>query len=167
MNLTHHVEQLQAQLATAAAAGDDTTREVAGRLASALEPAARVTILDALSEASAELTTAIAPASIDVRLRGRDIDFVIDGLPDAAEPATASASEATPADEPGEAIDLDESSTSRTTLRLPDTIKARAEKAAKAEGISLNAWLVRAIAAGLDSNGSARTRNSRLSGWMR
>ena len=42
-----------------------------------------------------------------------------------------------------------------------------AKKAAKAEGLSLNAWLVRAIAAGLDTSGSARTRTSRISGWMR
>ncbi|MBE8147280.1 toxin-antitoxin system HicB family antitoxin [Brevibacterium casei] len=166
MNITRHVEQSQNQLANAAA-GDDTTREVAGRLASALEPAARVTILDALADASAELTTAIAPASIDVRLRGRDIDFVVDGLSDATEPAPASASQPPPSDDAGEALDLDEASTSRTTLRLPDTIKARAEKAAKAEGLSLNAWLVRAIAAGLDTSGSARTRTSRISGWMR
>ncbi|WP_211978277.1 toxin-antitoxin system HicB family antitoxin [Brevibacterium sp. W7.2] len=169
MNITRHVEQLQNQLTAAAAAGDDTTRDVAERLVTALEPAARVTILDALTDASAELTSAIAPAVIDVRLRGRDIDFVVDGLPaprgdeDDATIAQPGAEQAA-ADVP---VDLDDASTSRTTLRLPDSIKARAEQAAKAEGISLNAWLVRAVAAGLDTRGTERTRTSRISGWMR
>lgn len=167
MNITRHVEELQNQLTTAAAAGDDTTREVAQRLVTAIEPAARVTILDALTDASAELTAAIAPASIDVRLRGRDIDFVVDGLPEPAAAAAPAAHKPAQSVEAAEPLDLDEASTSRTTLRLPDTVKARAEKAAKAEGMSLNAWLVRAIAAGLDTRGTEQTRTSRISGWMR
>lgn len=189
MNITRHIEQLQNQLTASAAAGDDTTRDVADRLVTALEPAARVTILDVLTDSSAELTAALAPASIDVRLRGRDIDFIVDGIPAAdvtsvggqgsAAPASSTSPLNSPSapttywsgasaesDEDNPAIAEDES-TSRTTLRLPDSIKARAEKAAKAEGISLNAWLVRAISAGLEPSGSKSKRSNSISGWMR
>lgn len=177
MNITRHVEQLQNQLTAAAAAGDDTTRDVADRLVTALEPATRVVILDVLSESSAELTAAIAPASIDVRLRGRDIDFVVDGLPTGETNAAEETEPANRFSEP-ERVEADtaagphpwsaeDESTSRTTLRLPDSIKAQAEKAAKAEGISLNAWLVRAIAAGLAPRGRSHQRSNKISGWMR
>ncbi|RBP62901.1 HicB-like protein involved in pilus formation [Brevibacterium sanguinis] len=179
MNITHHVEQLQNQLTATAAAGDEATREVADRLVTALEPAARVVILDVLAESSAELTTAIAPASIDVRLRGRDIDFVVDGLPvgdassrsaDAGPDGHGGGSGAGDETDRGASpvpIGMDDDSTSRTTLRLPDSIKAQAERAAKAEGISLNAWLVRAIAAGLEPRSKSRQRSNTISGWMR
>ena len=51
--------------------------------------------------------------------------------------------------------DGDEGATSRTTLRLPDSLKARAEAAAAAEGVSLNAWFVRAVSAALEPRRSA------------
>ena len=39
--------------------------------------------------------------------------------------------------------------TSRLNLRLPDALKVRVEQAARTEGLSLNAWLLRAAAAAL------------------
>ena len=179
MNITRHVELLQNQLTIAAAAGDDTSRDVAARLVAALEPAARVAILDVLTESSAELTSVIAPASIDVRLRGRDVDFIVEGLSGADAEADTSGAEFGPdgggpgpdgeiGHEEEGGLEFEGESTSRTTLRLPDSIKARAEKTAKSEGISLNAWLVRAIAGGLEPRGATtRQRSNKISGWMR
>ena len=65
------------------------------RLAVALEAAARLAILDALSEAVGEITSQLAPGSVDLRLRGRDVEFAVskpaaeaaEGPPDAAQPA--------------------------------------------------------------------------------
>ncbi len=50
-------------------------------------------------------------------------------------------------DQPLAPADLDDASTSRTTLRLPDALKVRVDEAAAADGLSVNTWLVRAIAA--------------------
>jgi hypothetical protein len=38
----------------------------------------------------------------------------------------------------------------RITLRLPESLKEQAERSAAEEGLSVNAWLVRAVAAALN-----------------
>lgn len=155
MDIAHHVEGLQRQLLAAAAAGDERTRECAERLTTALEPAARLAILDALAEAAGEITRELAPGSVDVRLRGRGVEFGV---------APATDQVATPAKEVAD----DDGTTSRTTLRLPDTLKARAEAAAAAEGISLNTWFVRAVSAALDPQAPVRRMpGSSFAGWVR
>ena len=70
------------------------------------------------------------------------------------------------------ALDLDDVSTSRTTLRLPDALKARVDEAAAADGLSVNTWLVRAVAAALQpkqrrsAQRTLRTGDS-FAGWAR
>src|SRR5204862_54566 len=79
-------------------------------------------LLDALSTAAAEITSDLAPGSVEVRLRGRDPEFVV--TPPAAEPPVddRSSSEAPPLTV-GATGDTDEGSTSRVTLRLPESLK--------------------------------------------
>src|SRR6187431_247526 len=77
MQISSHVEGLQRQLMATAAAGTADTEEIAGRLVVALDASARVAILEALSEAAAEITRDLAPGAVDVRLRGRDVEFVV------------------------------------------------------------------------------------------
>lgn len=165
MNITPHVENVQRQLVAAAAAGGDEAREAAGRLASALDAAARLAILDVLAEAAGEITRDMAPGSVDLRLRGRDVEFIVvrPAVDIAATPVASASIAAGPAD------DSDDASTSRTTLRLPDALKVRAERAAEAEGISLNAWLVRAATAALEParSPSRETHGSSYTGWVR
>jgi len=57
--------------------------------------------------------------------------------------------------------------TARTTLRLPDSLKVRAEAAAASEGVSLNAWLVRAVTTSLDPPAGAAAAGSSYTGWVR
>jgi hypothetical protein len=68
----------------------------------------------------------------------------------------------------------DEATMSRINLRLPDHLKARIEQVAGIEGLSVNAWLVRAAAAALDRTDTARRRQRRApqgaqhyTGWAR
>jgi len=63
---------------------------------------------------------------------------------------------------------------SRINLRLPESLKSRIEEAAGRAGLSLNAWLVRAAAARLESGDRdpssqwrAPLRGQRFSGWVR
>jgi predicted transcriptional regulator len=138
MELGPYVSDLQRQLVDAAENGTDDTRAVAERLAAGLDAATRLVLLDALSAAVGEITRDLAPGSVDLRLRGREIEFVV----------TQASTELDTDDLPA-AVDLDDASTSRTTLRLPDALKARVDEAAAADGLSVNTWLVRAVAAAL------------------
>lgn len=146
MELTPYIDELQRHLAIAAEAGGDDARVVADRLAAPLEAATRLVLLEALSAAAGEITRDIAPGSVDVRLRGRDPEFVVTRA--AEEFAEADTSSAPSSQQPP--VDLDDTSTSRTTLRLPDALKARVDDAAAADGLSVNTWLVRAVAAALE-----------------
>jgi hypothetical protein len=165
MQIGNYVEELQRQLLIAAATGSAETQEVAERLAAALDAAARLAMFEALSDAAGEITRELAPGSVDVRLRGRDVEFVVSNP--TADPVVSSA--ATGREEPAPAAEEgDDGSTSRTTLRLPDSLKARAEAAATAEGISLNAWFVRAVGAALEPRRSTpQSHGSSFTGWVR
>jgi hypothetical protein len=77
MNLSPYVANLHRELARAAEAGGEETREIAERLTAPLESATRLTLLDALTAAADEITRDLAPGSVHVRLRGRDADFVV------------------------------------------------------------------------------------------
>ena len=163
MQISHHVEELQRQLLTAAAAGGPEAQDLADRLTAALESAARLVLFEVLSEAAGEITRDLAPGSVDVRLRGRDVEFVV--AKPAADPVVSSA---TPAPEEPAADDVEDGATSRTTLRLPDSLKARAEAAATASGVSLNTWFVRAVGAALEPRrATPQTHGNSYTGWVR
>jgi hypothetical protein len=162
MELGQYVSDLQRQLVDAAENGTEDTRAVADRLAAGLDAAARLVLLDVLSAAVGEITRDLAPGSVDMRLRGREVEFVVTQLntePDSDDLPTAT-------------VDLDDASTSRTTLRLPDALKVRVDEAAAADGLSVNTWLVRAIAAALQprqrrsAQRTLRTGDN-FAGWAR
>src|SRR3954447_4440917 len=167
MDLTRYVETLRRELAVAAAAGGDEARALAARLSATLEPATRLPLLDALSDAADEITRELAPGSVEVRLRSGEPEFVVTApaLPD--EPAE-------PADRmPSALADADDAATARITVRLPEPLKARIEQAAARERQSVNAWLVRAAAAAVADPGAGRRRRrsggpgDSYTGWVR
>jgi hypothetical protein len=136
MELTPYLDTLRRELSAVAAPGGPDATRVADLLTGSLDAAARLCLLEALADATAEITSKLHTASVEVRLRGRDADFVVTQLTEPAEPAPRP-----PVDLPADGGDL-----ARITLRLPEPLKAQVERAATAEGISVNAWLVRAIA---------------------
>ncbi|WP_298455741.1 histidine kinase [uncultured Cellulomonas sp.] len=179
MDLEPYVTDLQQRLATAADAGGDDARELARRLTAPLDAAVRLVLLEALSAAAGEISAELAPGSVDVRLRGGEPEFVVAAPAGGAEPAAPAPSPAlspalSPADMPGSSVDS-EGSTTRTTLRLPDHLKAQVETAAARSGVSVNTWLVRAVAAAVDPTcGPAPQSRSeqpgttrRHTGWVR
>ncbi|MFC8453341.1 toxin-antitoxin system HicB family antitoxin [Kitasatospora sp. NPDC057223] len=170
MDLTPYVDTLRRELAVAAEAGGDEARELAERLTAPLESATRLTMLNVLSAAMDEITRELAPGSVDVRLRGLDPDFVVTLPPtDRGTPAAPAAS-AEPLPAPA---DTDEGGTARVNLRLPAHLKARAEETAAREGLSVNAWLVRAVSAAVDGGTrprpteKTRTVGQSITGWVR
>src|SRR4249920_1079692 len=77
MDLGPYVESIHRQLEVAASAGGDEARALAERLAAPLDAAIRLALQDALSAATEEITTELAPGSVELRLRGRDPEFVV------------------------------------------------------------------------------------------
>ncbi|MFF1410551.1 hypothetical protein ACFVX6_12320 [Streptomyces sp. NPDC058289] len=175
MDLTPYVTTLRQELAVAAEAGGDEARKLAERLTAPLESATRLTLLNVLSAAMDEITRELAPGSVDVRLRGLDPEFVVTvpaGESHAPSEPTSAARFAEPL-APHASADGDEGGTARVNLRLPAHLKARAEEAASREGLSVNAWLVRAVSAAVDGGARPRTAEKSQSvgqsftGWVR
>lgn len=170
MDLTPYVDTLRRELAVAAEAGGEEARELAERLTAPLESATRLTMLNVLSAAMDEITRELAPGSVDVRLRGLDPDFVVT-LPPAG--SGAPAEPAGPVEPFSAPVEGDEGGTARVNLRLPAHLKARAEEAAAREGLSVNAWLVRAVSAALEAGTRPRTADrtqtigQSFKGWAR
>lgn len=181
MNLTTYVETLRQELAVAADAGSDEARALAERLTAPLESAARLVLLEALSAAADEITRDLAPGSVHVRLRGRDPEFVVKPPPSNRPYEEVSESSYSNTDSPkGVGLSTpglgepEEGGTWRTTLRLPEHFKPRIEEAASREGISVNAWHVRAAASALKPTEHARRSGGRdssggqqFTGWVR
>ncbi|GAA4586569.1 hypothetical protein BJY16_007951 [Actinoplanes octamycinicus] len=136
MDLTPYLEGLRSDLAALAAPGGPETARAAELLSTSLEPSARLALLEALSDAAAEITTRLHDATVEVRLRGRDAELVVNQFA-AAEP---------PVEAPAPVAAVDGGDLARLTLRMPEGLKAQVEQTAAVEGISVNAWLVRAVA---------------------
>ncbi len=191
MDLTPYVGRLRSELAIAAEAGGEDARALAERLTAPLDAATRLTLLNVLSAAADEITRDLAPGSVELRLRGGDPDFVVTPPPaEAGDAECESGGEGSfkdslirmgevmvgvrpPADEP----DTDEGGgTSRINFRPPQHLKLRIEEAAARDGLSVNAWLVRAAAAALGAGGAqpagrqprrAARSGQRYTGWVR
>jgi hypothetical protein len=173
MDLTSYVSNLGREFATLAEAGGDESRALVERLSGALESSTRMTLLDALSAAADEITQDLAPGSVELRLRGRDPNFVVTAPP--AEPVEAAA-EDDPATADGGTLITEDGPSSRINVRLPEQLKAAVEEAAAKEGRSVNAWLVRAASTALqrsdrdqrpEQHGSGKRTQQRLTGWVR
>ncbi|RKT56932.1 toxin-antitoxin system HicB family antitoxin [Saccharothrix australiensis] len=136
MDLSPYIAQLREDLATAASAGDDDTRRTAAVLSAALEPAARLALMNALSDLAAEVTVALDGPVVEVRLDGRDVQVVVTGASPAPED---------PEPEPSEVPRPTAGDVTRITLRLLDELKSKAEQAAASQGMSLNTFVAHAV----------------------
>ncbi|TFV54526.1 histidine kinase [Mycobacterium sp. PS03-16] len=164
MDLQPYIERVRHELSVAAAPGGAEAAALADRLSAALDSALRLALLEALSEAAEQVTRDLAPDSVEVRLRGRDPEFIVSAAAREPGPPPA-ASEAAAAPEPD-----DEGGTWRVTFRLPAGLRTPVETAAGREGLSVNAWLVRAVSATLRGDDATRDRRStgrHVSGWVR
>src|ERR1700690_2270194 len=101
MDTTRFVDAVKGDLEAAAAVGGEALVEAAGRLSAALDASMRLALLDALSEASMELTRQLASGRVEVRLAGREVELTY------------------VADTPALAASDDDAS-ARITLRLPE-----------------------------------------------
>jgi hypothetical protein len=151
MELSEYIEALHRELASITrVAGEDAAR-AADMVAQALDPSVRLTLLEVLSAAAAEITARLEGTVVEVRLTGGDPSFVVQAAaPDVrAEQGQPAAGEA------------DDAGMARMTLRLPQSLKERVEAAATADGVSVNTWLAQAARQALDGPGGGQPRQSR------
>src|SRR4051794_25416675 len=177
MDLTSYVNNLGREFATLAEAGGPEARALVERLTGSLESAIRLTLLDALSAAADEITRDLAPGSVELRLRGRDPNFMVTAPPaETLEPAAGNAAGTADSASDSDLLIGEDGPAARINVRMPEQLKAAIEEAAAKEGRSVNAWLVRAAAAGLqrperdqsaEPRGSTKRGQQAFTGWVR
>jgi hypothetical protein len=151
MRMEIHIDGIREDLQAAAAAlGDEAVADALRRLSETVEPSVRLRIIDLLSEVALKLNGQLDSGHIEVRLAGREPELVFVDEPVA------------PDEPPSPGDDL----SARITLRLPEGLKAGIEVAAAREGVSSNAWIVRALARSLEPRAARRSSN-RLQGFAR
>ena len=155
MELSPYVAALRENLTAAAAAGDEQTRTAARVLAATIEPAARLAIMNALSDLAGEVTLALEDRVVEVRLDGQDVQVVVTGAP--------SDEDHEPTDEPPP-IAGDPGDISRITVRLLEELKTQAEQAAASRGVSLNSFVSQAVQGALHQQ-MRRQQWSRGQNW--
>ena len=146
MNLTIVLEGLQQDLQRLSELGDERSVQVAQRLSDALASNLRLKLFDLLSQAAVELSSKLPSGHVEVRLVGQEPELVY--VDTAGDGAAA----------------VGEELSARISLRLPESLKSAVEKAAERDGISVNAWLVRAIARASESR-PIHVTGKRLSGY--
>ena len=148
MDVTPHVEALLADLAAIAAVGDEAAEAAAQRLSQALRASAGLRLLDVLGEAALEISAQLPSGHVEVRLAGQEPSLVY-----------------VEHEQEGSVAAAEDAMSSRITLRLPESLKTSIEAAAAREGLSVNAWLVRALTRSVSSPGRRSSSSRRLTGF--
>ena len=164
MDLSPYLETVRHGVTSAAALGDDHTQRTAERLGGAVEASTRLALIRALSDAAAQISAETAPTSVELRMNGPDPELVVvvpaptpeptlllpddftayPGAADADDPSGDVGSTAEPAETE------DDEAVARISLRLPASVKTKVDEKADRDGISTNAWLLRAVMVALD-----------------
>jgi len=147
MNLTIVIDSLKEELTATAELGDERAVLVGRRLADTLAANLRLRLLDVLSQAALELSSRLPSGHVEVRLAGQEPELVF--VDEEPEPGT-----------------VGEDLSARITLRLPEGLKGSVEAAAAREGVSVNTWLVRALARAVESRPRS-VPGRRLTGYGR
>ena len=153
MELSPYIESVRAGVVNASSLADEQTQHVAQRLGTAIESSTRLALIQALSDAVGTISAELAPSSVELRMVGQDPGFVVSLQTGEAEPTLLMPEPESASEETAEAED---EPVARITLRLPQSVKARVDEVASSEGISTNAWLIRAVMDALSERSGSR-----------
>lgn len=162
MDLSPYLQRLAEDLEKVTALADDPTRAIATRLLAALEPGLRTVLVEAVSDTAAVVTADLDGVVAVVRMEGRDPVIAVERTDSSGPTMTI------PAAEEGE------EDSARITVRLPQSLKQRAEARAADADQSLNTWIVHAIRRATHEEagpgfafpgGPQRTSSRRVTGW--
>jgi hypothetical protein len=144
MQTAQFIDALQADLRELAQLGGEELVQATQRLEGAVKQSATLRLIDALTQVALEVSSQLPNGHLDVRLAGQDPELVY--VEEGEEPQAQAA---------------DDGLTARITLRLPESLKVALEKAADAERVSVNTWLVRALQRAVSSGGGRAVRSGR------
>jgi predicted HicB family RNase H-like nuclease len=149
MQIDSHINALREELQRMASLGDEKTARAAELLSVALESSLARRLQDILAEAAVELNSQLGDSHVEIRIAGHDLELVV-----VREDSSAPES-------------VDEVSSARITLRLPESLKVRIESSASSEGTSVNTWLVQALQRAVESRRPSSSGRNRLTGYGR
>lgn len=125
MKMSLFIDRLTGDLQALGQLGGSDTQSAVTRLLPTLEPVLRTRLLEALSEVASDLSADLPGQIFEARVNGDEVSLISQAE-----------------DVPGREVPGDLSA--RITLRLPEDLKSRIEKAATRDGVSLNTWLLKA-----------------------
>jgi hypothetical protein len=171
MELSEFTARLRREVAVLTRLASDDVARAAELLAEALDSSVRLTLLDVLSAAAADITARLDDTVVEVRIADGEPTFVVMTAP-AEEQDARFPPLPPPPPPPGAAAGDQEPGMARLTLRLPDQLKARIEAAAAHDSVSVNTWLVRVASQAVDSPGRGRQAGrsgpgQRITGYAR
>lgn len=147
MDLSQYVGSVREQLANASALADEQTQHLVQKLGTSLDSALRLTLIQALSDAAVEISTELAPTTVEVRMDGAEPEFVIRqasaGTHD--ESYADDSDDSDDDDDENDVEDEDEEGQARISLRLSTRLKRRVDDAADEDEVSTNAWITNAV----------------------
>lgn len=125
MKMSTFIDRLSSDLKALGKLGGPDLDSAVSRLIPTLEPVLRTRLVEAMATLANEAKGQLPSGRLEARINGEEVELVY--LQD------ESASRETPSE-----------LNARITLRLPEDLKSRIEKAATKEGVSLNSWLLKA-----------------------
>ena len=150
MQMSQFIEALQADLRELAEIGGEELVQATQRLAGAIKQSATLRLIDALTQIALDLSSQLPNGHVEIRLAGQDPQLVY------------------VEEEPSDPVAGDDALAARITLRLPESLKSSVETAAESEGVSVNAWLVRALQRAVSGGGTtvrAHRSDKRITGF--
>jgi hypothetical protein len=147
MQMSLAVEAIRSDVAAIGELGDDTVAEVADRIATVLARSLPGRLLTLLSEAAAEISAELPEGHVEVRLTGDDVDLVYRS------------------EEPAPAVEADGELSARISLRLSEGLKSRVDDDAARQGLSVNAYIVRALERGTTARPRKSLGGTRIRGY--
>ncbi len=139
MKMSVTVDAIRADIAAVGELGDETVAAVAERIGAVVARSLPGRLLELLSQVAADVTAELPEGRLEVRVTGDDVDLVH------------------VADDEAHAAEAEGDLSARITLRLGEGLKSRLEDGAARQGVSVNAYIVRA----LERTTSQRPRTSR------
>lgn len=147
MELTQTTKTLRQDLMNLAQIGDPALAEATGRLWNAFDSMLSARLLELAGRLAEEASAELPGGHLEVRLSGTSVNLAY--VPD----------------QPVEVAYGRDEDTARITLRLPPALKLQVDDAAARDGLSVNAWVVSAVAGALGRPRRHHPRGSSLSGY--
>ncbi|MFV0533398.1 MAG: hypothetical protein ACK5MR_07080 [Cumulibacter sp.] len=147
MDISKHIGKVRDGIDGALSLADDATKDVASRVASVAEPSLRLALIDAVTEAAAEINDGLYASRVTVAMDGLDPTFVVQQTQPEPDGEHVDFELIDEDDTQGDVLEDEEADETlvRFSLRLPKWAKDKVDDRAERRGMSTNAYLTEVI----------------------